>query len=142
LVSGEYADLSRPESRLKFETLDVSGVAIPKPDRWQKGTKWNYGYSVRGQMSFVGAPKPVDVEGHISVAAEVGAPEKVSVPAGAFEAVKVHSRYDEALNMKGSASMPMNMTFSVWSWYGREVGLVKSASDDLRVTTVLKSVTK
>src|SRR5262249_3067455 len=46
LASGEYADLSRPESRLKLETLDAAGVAIPRLDRWVKGSKWNYQFSV------------------------------------------------------------------------------------------------
>src|SRR5262249_36076679 len=77
LVSAVYADLSRPESRLKFETLDATGVSIPKPERWQKGTRWNYSYSVRGQMSFVGAPTPVEVEGTITIAAEIMATERV-----------------------------------------------------------------
>ena len=142
LVSTEYADIARPESRLKFETLDAIGVAIPRPDRWQKGFKWDYGYSVRGQMSFVGAPKPVDVEGTISVAAEIMSQEKVTVAAGVYEAVRVQSLYKQELTMKGTTSMPINMTFTVQSWYARDFGLVKSASEDLRVTTVLTSVTK
>jgi hypothetical protein len=142
LVSTEYTDLSRPESRLRFETLDASGVAIPAPERWLKGSKWKYGYSVHGRMSFVGAPQPVDVQGAISVAAEIMGQERVDVPAGVYEAVKVQSVYTDALTMKGSSSMPINMTFTVHSWYARDVGLVKVASEDLRVTTVLKSLTK
>jgi hypothetical protein len=142
LASVEYADLSRPESRLKFETLDAAGVAIPRPDRWQKGAKWTHRYSVRGQMSFVGAPTPVDVDGTISVAAEIVSQEKVEVPAGIYDAVKVQSAYNQALTMKGKASMPINITFTVWSWYARDIGLIKNASEDLRVTTVLKSLTK
>lgn len=142
LVSSEYTDLSRPEPRLKFETLAASGVTIPRPERWLKSSKWKYEYSVRGQMSFVGAPQPVDVEGAISVAAEIMAQERVEVPAGVYEALKVQSLYSQALTMKGSASMPINMTFKVQSWYAQDVGLVKVASEDLRVSTVLKSVTK
>jgi len=44
--------------------------------------------------------------------------------------------------MKGKAPIPINITFTVQSWYARDVGLIKSTSEDLRVTTVLKSVTK
>jgi len=142
LACVDYPDLSRPESRLEFETLDSAGVTIPRPDRWQKGAKWTYRYSVRGKMSFVGAPTPVDVEGTISVAAEIGAQERVDSPAGVYEAVKVQSTYNQALTMKGKAPIPINITFTVQAWYARDVGLIKSESEDLRVTTVLKSVTK
>jgi hypothetical protein len=142
LASVEYADLCRPESRLKFETLDAAGVAIPRPDRWQKGAKWTYRYSVRGKMSFGEAPTPVDVEGTVSVAAEIVSQERVDVPAGIYEAVKVQSTYNEGLTMKGKAPMPINITFTVLSWYARDIGMIKSASEDLRVTTVLKSLTK
>jgi hypothetical protein len=142
LASTEYTNLSRPESRLKLETLDATGVTIPTSDRWSKGSKWRYRYSVRGQMAFVGAPQPVDVEGAIAVAADIAAQEKVEVPAGVYEAFKVLSVYNQALTIRGSASPPINITFTVESWYARDVGLVKLASEDLRVTTVLKSVTK
>jgi hypothetical protein len=142
LASSEYTSLSRPEPRLRFETIDATGVTIPRPERWIKGSKWKYRYSVRGRMSFMNAPQPVDVEGTISVAAEVIAQEKVDVPAGIYEAVKVQSIFDETLTIKGTVSVPMNMTFTVQSWYARDFGLVKLASPDLRVTTVLKSVTR
>lgn len=142
LLPTDYADLSRPESRLKLETLESTGVAVSRPDRWVKGAKWSCRFSVRGQMSFVGAPTPVDVEGTVTVASEIVAQEQVDIPAGLYEALKVHSIYDQALTMKGKASMPIKMTFAVLSWYSRDVGLVKLVSEDLRLTTVLKSVTK
>ena len=142
LACMEYPDLSRPESRLKFDTLDSVGVAIPLPERWLKGTKWTRRYTVRGRMSFVGAPTPVDVEGTITVAAEVVLQERVNVPAGVYEALKVQSTYNQGLTMKGKAPMPINISFAVQSWYARDIGLIKSASEDLRVTTVLKSLTK
>jgi hypothetical protein len=115
LVSTEYADLSRPESRLKIETLNATGVAIPRADRLTKGTKWSQDYKVRGQMSFEGAPKPVDLEGTISVASEMTGQERVEVPAGVYEAVKVNSIYAQNLTLKGSPLMPINMSFTVQS---------------------------
>jgi len=142
LVSTDYADLSRPESRLKLETIEATGVAIPKSDRWLKGAKWSCRFSVRGQMSFVGAATPVDVEGTITAASEIVAQEQVDIPAGIYEALKVHSIFDQVLTMNGKASMPIKMSFAVLSWHSRDVGLVKLVSEDLRLTTVLKSVTK
>jgi hypothetical protein len=142
LLSSQYTNLSRPEPRLKFETVDATGVNIPRPERWVKGSKWQYRYSVRGQMSLMGAPQPVDVEGAIFVASNTIGQEKVDVPAGVYDAVKVQSVFDETFAIKGSAVMPVNMTFTVQSWYARDVGLIKLVSPDLRVTTVLKSATR
>jgi hypothetical protein len=142
LSSSKFGDYSLPENRLKLVTSKTTGVALPAAERWQKGMKWETTYTVSGQLTFQGAPQPVDVKGTVTVANEIALEEKVIVPAGTYTALKVVSVYSQRLGLKDTTGMPFSITFKVNSWYARDVGMVKSASEDLRVTTVLTSFTR
>jgi hypothetical protein len=142
LVASRYGDLSIPDSRTKLETLKYTGVTIPAQDRWQKGFKWDSSYTVDGQMSFKGAPRPVDVTGVIGIANEIVLEEHITVPAGAYNTFKVVSTFTERLALKDSPKTPpISIKFQVNSWYARDIGLVKRSSEDFRITTVLNSFT-
>jgi hypothetical protein len=142
LSCSKFGDFSVPETRLKLVTSKAVGVALPSSEHWQKGMKWETTYTVSGQLAFQGAPQPVDVKGTVTVANEIAAEEKVTAPAGSYTALKVVSVYSQKLGLKDKPETPFSITFKVNSWYARDVGMVKSVSEDLRVTTVLTSFTR
>ncbi|HYM00404.1 MAG TPA: hypothetical protein VEZ90_15730 [Blastocatellia bacterium] len=142
LMASDCNDLAAPQLRLRLKASSSSGVIIPSQTRWQKGTKWNYAYEVTGEMTFGGAPNPVEVSGVVSVSNEIMDQEKVTVPAGAFDTMKVVSRTIEHLSLKGGQTLPGDIVFTTTAWYAKDAGLVKLQSDDLKVTTELMSISR
>ncbi|HKV42820.1 MAG TPA: hypothetical protein VJX67_26715, partial [Blastocatellia bacterium] len=139
LAAMQYGDLSMPETRLKLDTQRAGGVTLPSAAKWQKGAKWSNSYEVTGQMS-LGGPRPVDVQGTISVANEIVAEETVTVPAGTYDAFKVVSTITQDLSLRNTRAAPIRMSFGSSSWYVKDVGMVKALSQDLKSTTVLSAV--
>jgi len=142
LASAQFSDLALLQARLRLDAHTASGVVIPPPARWHKGARWEYSYTVGGHMVFgSGTPQSVSVDGAVSVENVIGPEERITVAAGTFDAVKVAVVFTEKLTMKAS-DLPFDISFKAECWYAKDVGLVKAASEDLRVTTELVSFTK
>jgi hypothetical protein len=137
LSAEQYGDLSISQSRLRLDTMRASGVLFPPAQKWQKGSKWECSYDVKGKMTFGNTTRSVDVEGKVSVSSTIVSDELVTVPAGSFDTLKVVSTINQSLRMNGASSMPFEITFKVTSWYARDVGMVRTASTDIRQATEL-----
>jgi hypothetical protein len=143
LASTQFGDLALLQTRLQLEARSASGVVIPAADRWRKGAKWEYSYTVGGKMVLGGgAPQSVSVNGSVSVENTIGKEELITVAAGTFDAFKVTSVFTEKLAIKGTSDMPFDISFTAESWYAKDVGLVKATSEDLRMSTELVTFTK
>ena len=106
--------------KFKMETLESSGVTIPKV--WEVGKKWSAEYKVNaninvGKMS-KGAGGTIKVNNEL-----VALDDKVTTPAGEFEAAKVVS--DVIINLNVGKPATTKMT----NWYAPNVGLVKQVLD-------------
>lgn len=106
--------------KFKMETLESSGVTIPKV--WEVGKKWSAEYKVNANLNVGKVSKGMG--GTIKINNErVSLDEKVTTPAGEFEAAKVVSDVIIDLNMEKA------MTSKMTNWYARDVGLVKQVLD-------------
>ena len=125
LVQEQYSNISGLNA--KTETLSFSGVAFPAPNQWVVGGKWTHAYKIK--MSIAAGGQTVTQAGTVTINSTIVASESVSVPAGKFTTLKVSQtiNLDMVMTMKGS-SRPMKNTVTTTTWYGRDIGVVKSIS--------------
>ena len=125
----QYGNFSTPQATLRMTTARSEGVTIPAADRWQPGATWDSRYEVRGGM--VGANNDnnpgMEMSGPIEINSRIVGQERVIVPAGSFDAMKVESTFTARLTTSvGGRSVPMPpTTFRTNAWYARGVGVVK-----------------
>lgn len=104
----------------KMETLESSGVTLPK--EWEVGKKWETSYKIRGKLK--AGPVSADANGTVTLDNELEAlGEKVSTPAGEFEAARVAT----TINMNLNVGRPVKL--SMTNWYAPDVGLVKQETN-------------
>jgi hypothetical protein len=122
LVASQLPRLSTGQSPLRFAATAVRGVTIPTADHWVVGSTWTTEYDVRSAGEG-GAGGTVIIESIID------GPERLSVPAGDFQTLRVaqHIVMDLHIETRG-LNLPMTMTFATTQWYARDVGLVRSAA--------------
>ena len=100
----------------KMETLESSGITIPKV--WETGKKWTAEYKVSAKLN--AGKVSSGANGTIKIDSEITSlDDKITTPAGDFEAAKVVSD----MNMNLNTGRPVKMTMT--NWYARDVGLVK-----------------
>lgn len=127
-------------STAEFETTSFSGVSLPKD--LSVGDTWTLTFEVAGEQTLPGG-EFAESQGTVTYAFEAIGIESVSVPAGAFEAMRVdvETSLDFTLSM-GGAEIPMQMTTSGSTWHVLNVGWVKSVSSgtlfDQRVEETLE----
>jgi hypothetical protein len=97
-------------------TVKTSGVFLPAD--LTPGLRWAWTQTIDSQLS------AMEVAGSAAV---VGI-EKVTVPAGTFEAVRVRGEIKNHVNVKGGAVAPMDHVQHDESWYVRGLGLVKNVT--------------
>lgn len=105
-----------PNRSVTYQVTSSSGVVIASPDRWKVGGTWTYAnqgtaaasgqnYTFKNEMTF-----------------RVVAKERVEVPAGAFDALKVVLTNKGEFGASGY-TQPINS--SIDQWYAPGVGLVR-----------------
>jgi len=127
LLSSEYASMSITQvQNMDFDTVEVSGVIFPHEDRWQVGYSWDVVFNVKITITI--DDTVFEGEGEISQTNTIASIESVSVPAGSYpEAYRV----DIAGNFKmETLGVESNIPTSYSTWYVKNVGMVKSSSDD------------
>lgn len=127
LLSSQYANLSLPQMQdVDIKTVEVTGVVFPPVDKWQTGYSWVMAYKV--MLSITIEENSFEGEGEISLTNTITSIEPVTVPAGSFpEAYRVDAVGEFKVSALGvETSIPTSYS----SWYVRNVGMVKSGSDD------------
>lgn len=127
MLSSSYSNMSfASTSDVSYDTLEVSGVALLPDDQWEIGSSWSMTYKV--QVTINSGGTEIQAEGQIDINREIAAIEEISVPAGTYSnAYRVDSIGTMDITLMGSqTSTPL-----VYSdWYVRDVGLVKSSSNE------------
>jgi hypothetical protein len=130
MVALEYGklDSARQNANFKMETVGRTGVTIPAAASWREGEGWRSSYDIRtelaGQQGASGRGS-----GTIEITNRVTGRERVTVPAGSYDALKVESTMAMKLIVRvGQLSQPTSTNVRNKSWFAENVGMVKSVS--------------
>jgi hypothetical protein len=131
MLSSTYANLAmNSDVNVKYDTLSVTGVALPPADEWVMGKSWDMDYVVGVTLETEGMT--IEASGDIVTTRTITAIESVTVPAGTYaNAYRVDSTGQMTLDMMGNQSTTP-LTYS--DWYVKGVGLVKSSSAQDQLT--------
>lgn len=127
ILSNQFANMNLAGmGDIQFETLDVDGTLLPPDEAWEPGRAWEMAYTVRTVIQASGAE--ITADGNINLTHTISAIEPISVPAAAYpEAYRVDGTGKMVLSVMGvETETPLKFT----DWYVRDVGLVKSASNE------------
>lgn len=104
----------------KMETLESSGITLPK--KWEVGKEWKTNYKVSVEVNAGstsgGADGTINIENKI-----ISIGDKISVPGGDFEAARIDSTTQITMSMKGRKIPVQDIIMS--NWFAPEVGLIK-----------------
>ncbi|HKJ27991.1 MAG TPA: hypothetical protein VJ965_10160 [Anaerolineales bacterium] len=118
--------------------ITIDGVTLPKDDLWAVGYSWITHFELSMDLSVEGIA--METFTVVDITNTITAVESVTVPAGTFpEAYRVEQTGSITMNMMGvELPIPINTT----TWYVKNVGMIKSVSEDEfgTSTTVLVSV--
>jgi len=140
LVQAQYGTLTTSAAQdFTYTTENFTGEFLPTEDRFTPGSTWQVSYDVT-------ANTPPEAGGMTAVGTAVITGtlegfEPVSVPVDDYpEAAKVRYDYAVSLNMNiGNTQTPVELTFTTYIWFVRDVGIVKEVVDlfDLETTSEL-----
>lgn len=142
LKFGNLPSITSQTGNLNAELTAVSseGVYLPRADRLVPGAQWDAHYVLKGKISM--AQQAIDVTEDVKLHFEVVGSEKVTVPAGTFDALKIKQHLTIDIQMANApASVPPG-SFDQFVWFARDVGMVKtsvSLPESRDLTTELKS---
>jgi DUF3108-like len=123
LTALQVSRLTAAQTQLGFASTGVTGVTIPRADRWIPGSSWTTIYDVDGDPGSGGNL----ARGRIAISNTIVGEESVSVPAGKFQALKVKQQSTIDLTVIAREfSAPLNISIESTSWFVRDVGMVKS----------------
>ena len=127
LLSSEFASMNITQVQdVDIETIGVSGVVFPHEDLWQVGYSWDVVFNVKIAITI--EDTVFEGEGEISQTNTIASVEPVGVLAGTYpEAYRVDSTGNFKIVTLGVES---NIPTSYSTWYVKNVGMVKSSSDD------------
>jgi hypothetical protein len=112
----------------KFTDLSTSNITgYVMPPAIVPGTEWSYALDIQGKER-VKEGTPASMTGRISVNYSAGNKEKVTVPAGSFDAIaiEVNTRIDFKMDSGGNVvTLSMDSTYT--AWYAPGIGWVKSS---------------
>lgn len=131
LMAARYGGLQTEQANINIQTLNGRGVLIPAENAWQVGKTWDASYDLVGTIEGSEVMSGT-ITGTVQIANEIVAKEKVTVPAGTFDAFRVDATTTQSMLMNmGGVPAPQPFTFELGasSWYAPGVGLVKSETD-------------
>ncbi|RJP54901.1 MAG: hypothetical protein C4557_02265 [Anaerolineaceae bacterium] len=122
--SGATASISAQGMTAEFTTSDVSGISLPR--EVQPGMQWQYSLAMQGVLAMPG-DQQAQSTGTYSVTMQEMGRETITVPAGAFEAVKIQTNYNiqVAAEFQG-IQVPITVSGSSIVWYASGIGYIKS----------------
>ena len=144
MVALEYGklDSARQTTNFKMETVGRTGVTVPAAGRWREGGEWRSSYEIRTEIAGPQGPSGRG-SGTIEITNRVVGRERVTVPAGTYDALKVESTMAMKLTVRvGQMTVPTNTNLRNTSWFAENVGMVRavSAGDFAGATTELVSL--
>jgi hypothetical protein len=125
LGGGVAGGISTSGVKMDLTTSNVQGVIVPKAVN--SGDQWPYSLDFEGTMEYDGTL--VDTKGTASFTFNAVGEENVTVPAGTFNAMKIH--VDSTLDMQVTYSgftAPAVFSIPTDIWYAPGVGWVKATS--------------
>lgn len=125
LGGGSAAGIQTEAFDLDLETSNVEGVTLPAEitpgDQWSSSLDFS-GMAVVDELS-------VEARGSATTNYTAVGEESVTVPAGTFNALKIHSETVLSIQADfGGLSVPVTVTNSSDTWFAPGVGWVKSVS--------------
>lgn len=124
LGGGPAGSVTTNDMTAQFQTLEVSGVSIPKTVA--PGMQWEYFLKMAGVTAMPGDANAKS-EGTFSMSMREAGSERVTVPAGTFEAIKIE--YTNTVKIVAEfqgMQVPFELSDNGLSWYVPGVGFVKS----------------
>lgn len=124
---GATAVISTAGMDISFNTLEVSGITLPK--EIVPGMQWLYSLTLEGGTTMPDGSQTKSSGTFSATMQEMGG-ETITVPAGTFETVKIQAT--TTLDIIGEfqgIQVPMKITGSTITWYAPGVGQVKSISN-------------
>jgi hypothetical protein len=123
--SGAAGGLSASGVQMDLTTSNIQGVIVPKTVN--AGDQWPYSLDLDGNMQYSGTS--VDTRGTASFTFNALGEESVTVPAGTFNAMKIHVDLKLDLQVTYSGfTAPATFTIPSDIWYAPGVGWVKATS--------------
>jgi hypothetical protein len=115
--NGAHISISAPSiGGAQITKLVVKGVSFPALPNWKPGFAWSYVMNLEGKKSGLGAGAVMTLKYRI-----LGR-EKVTVPAGTFDAWKVELSGDVDAHV---SIVPIRRKFNETQWVGENIGLIK-----------------
>lgn len=126
---------------VKTETKSVEGDLMPKT--LTVGATWTTKYETVVSYEGIKLPPGMKSEfaGEVTVVNRVVAAEKVTVPAGTFDAVKVQVDTSSSSTMPGSPTPTVTKT-TAYQWWVLGVGLVKNQDAEGKTVTEATKIVK
>jgi hypothetical protein len=131
------AAVQRGAETVSFGTTDSSGVTLPA--NVAAGDTWTQSFSLAGTLTING--KSDDATNDTTLNCTANGMENVTVPAASFDAMKVTCENSIQITVTANdITIPAPViTFTSETWYGPNVGLVKSVASGggIDTTTIL-----
>jgi len=125
-ASGASAVVATEQFSTEFQTTDITGVTLPASVN--AGDTWTQGFTVAGTQSISG--QELDAKGDVSYTCAAGPTETVTVPAAAFDALRVDCDIDLKITVGVAGfGVPTNLASTTTMWYAPGVGLIKVESE-------------
>lgn len=118
------ATLNNDDMQLSLDVSNVSGVVFPAVIA--PGDTWQHAIEFTGTISTLG--QQIEATGDAQSHFEAIGYESVTVPAGTFDALKVHIKMTININgIFGGVSFPVNVSSPYDYWFVQGVGWVKAS---------------
>ena len=132
LTPGSTASVTDYEGQANFTVESNTGITFPADP--QPGLEWTQTMVYRGQQTL--GSTVIDSRNEMNVSCKAIGMERVSVPAGDFEALRVDCTTQFAISISGMAAF--DTTVSASAWYALGVGWIKSRdTGEMGVTEVV-----
>lgn len=123
--SGAAGGLSTSGVQMDLTTTSVQGVILPRAIN--PGDQWPYSLDFEGEMTYSGTN--VETQGTATFAFSALGEESVTVPAGTFNALKIHADLTLEMDVTYSGfTAPVVFIIPSDIWYAPDVGWVKATS--------------
>ena len=121
---GGSATLAVADLQAVFDTTEVSGITLPQDIA--PGDTWSQSFTIEGDQTLSG-DQTAEVNGSVDYSSTAVEMERVTVPAGTFDALRVDSttKMDITIKLSGFA-VPTTIEGTIVRWYAPDIGYVRS----------------
>ena len=135
---GTVAGISTSGIQMDLTTSNVQGINLPRTIN--PGDQWPYSLDFKGTMELNGTS--VDAQGTATYTFKALGEESLTVPAGTFNAMKIHA--DVVMDIRVTFSginTPVQFTSSSDMWFAPDIGwVISTGSGDIMGTSYNESI--